>query len=286
MSMDGSPTAGEPRFSVGGVISTALSVVFANLFRFLAVMLAIVAPVAALLFVLGTAMAKGMAADAPSTGAALQLPLNASQMLFFIIVFFTGLLAYFLVQAALAYGTLQTLRGRAAGIGACLSNALAAFPRIAIACLILVFAAAMAGVVAGLIASVLASVLGQGGGAVAMIAIGAGLLTVMVLIWVFVPALVVERAGPLASFSRSAALTKGHRWGILGILALVGVANWVISYVSRALTEIAPIAGPVIDIASGLFFMALGSVMAAVGYYYLRAEKEGVAIDDVVAVFD
>jgi phosphoribosylformimino-5-aminoimidazole carboxamide ribonucleotide (ProFAR) isomerase len=30
----------------------------------------------------------------------------------------------------------------------------------------------------------------------------------------------------------------------------------------------------------------LSAVLAAVGYYFLRAEKEGVAIDDVVTVFD
>jgi hypothetical protein len=45
-------------------------------------------------------------------------------------------------------------------------------------------------------------------------------------------------------------------------------------------------AGSVIDIVSGLFFSALGSVLAAVGYYTLRVAKEGVQIDDVVKVFD
>jgi hypothetical protein len=35
-----------------------------------------------------------------------------------------------------------------------------------------------------------------------------------------------------------------------------------------------------------LFFSAFACVLAAVGYYYLRAEKEGIIIDDLAKVFD
>ena len=46
MTMDGN-AAGAPRFAVGSVISTSLSVLFANVLRFLAVILAVGVPAAA-----------------------------------------------------------------------------------------------------------------------------------------------------------------------------------------------------------------------------------------------
>jgi hypothetical protein len=154
-----------------------------------------------------------------------------------------------------------------------------------LACILLVMVLALFGAVAALLFGTLLAGLGLGGLIIAL-GFAAGFLYAVTLIWVFVPAIVVERAGALECFGRSMELTKGHRWGIFGILVLITVANWLISLASQALTQVAPVAGSVIDVASGLFFMALGPVLAAVGYYYLRAEKEGVAIDDVVSVFD
>jgi hypothetical protein len=83
------------------------------------------------------------------------------------------------------------------------------------------------------------------------------------------------------------ALTKGRRWSILGLVLILFVANLIVSALTRALiVNGAPLGGAVLNVLAALFFMALSAVLAAVGYYYLRAEKEGVAIDDVVKVFD
>jgi hypothetical protein len=48
----------------------------------------------------------------------------------------------------------------------------------------------------------------------------------------------------------------------------------------------APAASGVLNFAAGLFFLALSAVLATVGYFLLRAEKDGVTPDSVVKVFD
>src|SRR5687767_4291837 len=98
MAMDGNP-AGAPRFTVGGVISAALSVVFTNTFRFLVIMIAVGVPVVVL--VAGGIIV--MAASSGSGGAGFNFSFEggrASQILFVVFASFLVLLAYFLIQSA------------------------------------------------------------------------------------------------------------------------------------------------------------------------------------------
>lgn len=286
MTMDGN-AAGAPRFAVGSVISTSLSVLFANVLRFLAVILAVGVPAA---LVCGVAIV-AVVGDRPMSAAPeinfAVLRGGPIQILLLIVPLVVGMLAYALIQSALAHGALQALRNRKVGIGACLTNGTAAMPRVFLANLVLF--AVMA--VIGLIAFQMFRTVALGGrpliGVVGSLAFLAAIAFVLVLTWVFVPAIVVERAGPVNCFGRSMELTKGHRWEILGIFGLILIANWAVKLLSQMLPRIgAPAAGLALDVASALFFMALSAVLAAVGYYYLRAEKEGIAIDDVVTVFD
>jgi hypothetical protein len=152
----------------------------------------------------------------------------------------------------------------------------------------LLFSVAMAvvGFVLAYIGGAIFSGAGYATGILAGLVVAAVFIYIVILFWVFIPAIVVERAGPVDCFKRSLALTKGRRWAILGVLALVFVANFAVSLLTRLLANIAPMASGLIDVLAMLFFMALSAVLAAVGYYFLRAEKEGVAIDDVVTVFD
>jgi hypothetical protein len=278
--------AGAPRFSVGTVISTSLKVISANLLRFLGIIVAIALPGVLLIAV----AIVGMTDAAPTaTGHALNFNLRGgtgSQILFMLFVGAVVLVVYVMIQCAITYGTLQTLRGRKAEIGACLSNGLASMPRVLLASLAL---AAIAIVLVVIFQFLFPPGTGTGAAGSAVFAFGimAVLIFIVIMVWVFVPVIVVERAGLVASFRRSMALTKGHRWAILGIFALVALANWVVNYVSLVLPKIgAPAAGAALNVAAQLFFMALGAVLAAVGYYCLRAEKEGVGIDEVVRVFD
>jgi hypothetical protein len=286
MTTEGNAPAGAPRFSVGTVISTSLSVLFANIWAFLVVILAVGVPLVVVIMGGSMIMAAGVAGPL-ETGAGLKLQdLSAASMLFLIFVSVLGVLAYLLIQAAVTYGALQSLRGRRAGIGACISNGLSVLPRVFLAGLLFAVAMAVVGFVVAFVFSMLASV---GAAAIAIlggIAMSAIFAFIVVTYWVFVPVIVVEQAGPIDCFTRSKALTKGRRWGIFGILVLVFFANWLISLLGRLLHQVAPAASGLIDILSLLFFMALSAVLAAVGYYFLRAEKEGVAIDDVVTVFD
>jgi hypothetical protein len=268
------------------VISTSLSVLFANIWSFLVVILAVGVPLVVVITGGSMIMAAGIAAPLES-GAGFRLQdFNTASVLFLIFVSILGVLAYLLIQAAVTYGALQSLRGRKAGIGACISNGFSALPRVFLAGLLFAIVMAMIGVVVTAVFSMLAAVGSVAAGILGGLVMSAIFAFIIVTYWVFVPVIVVERAGPIDCFTRSKALTKGRRWGILGILALVFIANWVISLLGRLLHAIAPVASSAIDIVSLLFFMALSAVLAAVGYYFLRAEKEGVAIDDVVTVFD
>ena len=105
-----------------------------------------------------------------------------------------------LVTAALSYGVFQNLRGEPAGIVSCLSNG---------------FASILPVVVASLVFGIL-------------IVLGMVLFVIPgILIWLayllFVPAIVVEKRGIIDSFNRSAFLTKGRRWAILGAWLVFGV---------------------------------------------------------------
>jgi hypothetical protein len=102
---------------------------------------------------------------------------------------------------------------------------------------------------------------------------------------VVLPVCVVEGLGPLASLGRSAGLTKGHRWPILGI----GVSWMIMSVVvEESIYAALPAAGPAELVKWG--FDVLGNsyftVYSAILYHDLRAVREGIGIDEIAAVFD
>jgi hypothetical protein len=115
----------------------------------------------------------------------------------------------------------------------------------------------------------------------------------MVMFWVFVPAIVVENSGIIACFGRSSALTKGRRWSIFGMFALIFVVLFGAELILMSQVrpeDIMAVArsGWTIWVMSAIsvIITAYAAVMTSVGYYYLRAEKEGVVIEDIVKVFD
>ena len=102
------------------------------------------------------------------------------------------------------------------------------------------------------------------------------------------PAIVVEKRGIIDSFNRSAFLTKGRRWAILGawlVFGVVSVLGMVLLMVVAQLVS-SGIVLPVIAYVWEALITAFSAVMTAVSYYYLRVDKEGVAIDEIAAVFD
>jgi hypothetical protein len=104
---------------------------------------------------------------------------------------------------------------------------------------------------------------------------------------VAIPACVVEQVGPFASIRRSAHLTKGNRWKILGIFLLLVVASLAVTGLTAVFrfglgTEFATLFNFVLE----SVLSAYTSLIAVVMYHDLRVAKEGLDTDRIAAVFD
>jgi hypothetical protein len=170
-----------------------------------------------------------------------------------------------LANAAIIYGVVQELRGRGFTFGDSL--------RIGFARL---------GPVIGL--SLLVGIL---------VTLAAILLVVPgIIVWcvyaVVVPVCVVETLGPTASMTRGAFLTKGNRWRIFGIFALIFIASLVVGGIVGGLAgltggvRIVQLATFAIEAVIGAF----NAVVVGVLYYQLRVAREGADIEKIAAVFD
>lgn len=172
-----------------------------------------------------------------------------------------------LTQATIIYGTFQDLRGQRASIGDCVSRGLGS-------------------IVPVIIGSILLA-LGVGIGFMLIIVPG---LILLVMWWVYIPAIVVESKGIIEAFGRSRELTRGRRWHLLGLILIVGIAVLIISYaIGTALqdpTGQVSTVGSIIQYAVLAVLTAFNSVLVAVGYYYLRAEKEGTDVNAIASIFD
>lgn len=121
-----------------------------------------------------------------------------------------------------------------------------------------------------------------GAGMLLLVAPGLMLLTTLL---VAVPACAVERLGLDASLSRSAWLTKGHRWRLFGLSLtaelLYGVVAAALPVLLQDSDEIVSLA---IETAWNAVTLAFWSVLCAVVYYDLRVLKEGADLEQAAAV--
>jgi uncharacterized membrane protein len=104
---------------------------------------------------------------------------------------------------------------------------------------------------------------------------------------VALPVCVVERIGPIKAMSRSAFLTKGNRWRILGFTMLL----FLVPLLSQLVTILAKQAGgAVFSAAASLPIEGVGggftAVAVAVLYARLRVAREGGDFAQIAAVFD
>ena len=105
--------------------------------------------------------------------------------------------------------------------------------------------------------------------------------------FVAIPACVVEQTGPWKSLNRSAALTKGNRWKVFGMMVLLTI----ISAIGGALVgAFAAAAGATLGGLLALIWIALvapfSAILVVVTYHDLRVAKEGVDTDQIAAVFE
>ena len=179
-------------------------------------------------------------------------------------IFLSGLLSV-IATCAIVYGALQQMAGHHAGVGECLGRALSLlFPLLGVA----------------IVASIAISL-----GLVALIVPGV-LLAVMW--WTVIPVMVVEQPGVFAALGRSAELTKGHRWSILGLLVLIAIIVFALAFVIQVAGAL--IGSPEVPQYLQWLISAVSSILfataSAVGYHDLRVEKEGVDAGQLAAVFD
>lgn len=199
-------------------------------------------------------LAQFFMSDARSTGASVAT----------LIGFVIGTASSALASAAVTYGVVQELRGRPFAVGESLSVALQRLvPVIGVALCV--------GVLAGL-------------GMMLLIVPG---VIVVCMYYVATPACIVERLGVLASLSRSAELTRGHRWKIFGLVLLIALATIVFS---AAMIGLAVTLGPTLRALLTAGWQAVvgtfGAILIGVLYFRLRTAKEGIDIDQIARVFE
>ena len=192
-----------------------------------------------------------------------------------------------LIEAAIVFAAFQCLRGRRAGGGDVVHGLRSAVP-IILAGLIYGVPLYASDVIDGMLPGedLLVS-------ALKLVAV-VGSLVLIVIWWIYVPAIAIEGKGVLASFGRSAQLTKRRRWAIVGVIVLATIAVFVPLMVIMAAMGAsidALAAGPLTPFgAVGYVFYALSTafytVLMTVAYFHLRIEKEGDGVEDIVRVFD
>lgn len=248
---------GTVQFSIGRVIGDSFGVYARNFVSFTA--LALVIGVVSLLFQLFLVM--------PMMVRGVQNPAEMNWVLLLLGASVVPMIVNALTQATIIYGTFQDLRGQKASIGDCIARGLAA-------------------IVPVIIGSIL---LGLAVGIGFMLILIPGLI-LLVMWWVYIPAIVVESKGMIEAAGRSRELTRGRRWHILGIILIVGIVVLVISFAigkafEDAIGQVSTI-GSIVQYAFLSVLTAYSSVLVAVGYYYLRAEKEGTDVNAIASIFD
>jgi hypothetical protein len=168
-----------------------------------------------------------------------------------------------LSQAAVLHAAVDDMRGRPVNLIESLKLGLRrSFPVLGVAICVLILAAL---------------------GAVALF-----FLALMVMVFVAVPACVVERLGPVKSMERSARLTKGHRWKVFGLWIATLIVGLIVESVLSGL--LAAVGGAVVRAAVLLVWSAVlsafSAILAVVTYHDLRVAKEGIDSDETAAVFD
>jgi hypothetical protein len=243
-------------FRVMQVFSRAFGILKRHIGKFFLLCAGTLLPGAVLVALIGGSLPTEAASRAPA--------ISGTVILTGAVVTIVWGLLFLLSQVVMLYGAFQDMRGRPFGIGESIRQGLARLPAII-----------------GLIICI---------GVVVMIAffllVVPGVIAAMML-FVALPVCVVEKLGPVASMQRSAALTKGHRWRILGLYLLMVIVLSILSVVVNALAvAILGLAGPIVSFAWQALSTAFQAIVVVVAYHDLRVVKDGVDIDQIAAVFD
>jgi hypothetical protein len=261
------PVYEERRMSIGRVFQRAFSAIALNPAVILGLALVVGALPGLLMTYLFAEMGLG-SASALRTGA---ISFSGFMGMIFISSLI-GLAISALVQGALTRAVVSANEGKRASFGECLSAAVRVLlPLIGLSILFGI------GVTLGFVLLIVPGI-------------------ILLLMWaVAVPALVIERDGIFAAFSRSAQLTKGAKWKIFGLFLVLLVIYWLLSFVlglvglgtynpSTAAGGMS-IANLIGGIVVGTIFNALWGAIQPSLYVELRQWKEGSSAENLAEVF-
>lgn len=112
-------------------------------------------------------------------------------------------------------------------------------------------------------------------------------LIALTMLYVAVPVCVIEQRSATASLNRSAALTKGHRWSVFGLLLVVILGGAVIMLLVEqvALMTAGPIGQAIAEYLEQVAYIPFTAIVGTVLYQALRTAKEGPGIEMISEVF-
>jgi len=254
------PPAPQAQVTMGSLVGRTFSVWKQNLARFAGVTIAIQIPNLLLGWAVGSPFAASsanpFATPSPEVAAFLFGPG------WWAVSIAAGLLGL-VHMGALTSGAIQHLAGRRVSVGEMLGSGLRRLVPILVA------------------------------GVLALLAMYGGLLLLVVPGVIFglmfslaVPVVMAESLGPVKALGRSRALTKGHRWRLLGTFFVTYLVVAGLGILAVGLAVGVPSVGWVLNLAINAVFGSLVYVVPAVAYHDLRVAKEGVATAELARVFE
>jgi hypothetical protein len=274
MAVTESIPAAPAAFSIGGALREALTLVRGNFLVLFGISLLLGIPIIVLM-VVGVAVlsALGDAAGADTVNAIMG---NFGAVILLTLGGLVVIAAWAIADAAMIVRIAEALRGRRPGVLACVQPAFGAGFRLFANRLLMLLAFGVLG--AAVLGSLWAAFDAEPGRSIGFawvivvtVLAALGYLVLSTLWWVATPAIVLEGAGPIAAFRRSLALTRGRRWKIAGLLLLLMLVQGLVQAAVDALLGKDNAGGS----AFSLVFYAYSIMLAAVGWYRLRGEKEG-----------
>lgn len=274
-------------FRIGVVLKSSISILIQNIVPFGLLTVVMMAPFGACVFAF-LAFRREDSQYAPSS--------VDMYLLLAFAVLGSLLLSYNLVTATLIHGSVQALRGQPATFGNCIGRGFARIPGV-LGVVAVTWTAILAVALTSLVVFAVLDDLLTGAlwyFLVMALAVSVPIMILICMFWLAVPVAVVERPGVFASIRRSIQLTRGQRWRIFIVILI----PWVVYVISQRLFGMLqamveegerggiPVAITVVAIAVDLILIAVSAVAAAVGYYTIRAAKEGVSIEEIAKVFD
>jgi hypothetical protein len=253
-----------PRFSLRRVVTDTFETFGRSFLRLLAIVLILGVPLFVWLILGGEKMLLRFAATAEGSGSGFDPAALMTGGLLWLI----GLA----IHAAVTDAAFQDLLGEEGDLLQSLARALVVAPvLIAVGFFVaIVFGMAvfMIALASGLITRVIHFSFGLaflGGGLF-------GLAALMVQWWVAIPAIVVEGAGPIECFRRSARLVAGSRWKVFALVTIVYLPEIAVSIILLLMTEaVGPVVVAVLNIILSGLFITFNTVMTVMIYGHLRA---------------